>query len=227
MARLFAGLTRADKLNLYDRWLDLTDPHRHFRMEVPRRAAMCPSLLNAILALSARHLSRVGDSDSLISDKYHQECLKHLIPRLNDPEAILDENLLAAMIILRHLEEIEVPLTGHSPSDSGPESHLLGAHVFMNAQGRTSLIGLRQSAFWVGLRQEIYVALVDQRSIMPELEHCNIDRSFDQASDHVWSCRMVALCADVINFCFGYVKRCLAYHVWVSLLTTSSPHQAG
>lgn len=55
---------------------DLTDPERHFREVVPRRAATCPVLLNAIYALSARHLSRVAGYDPLVSDKYHSECLK-------------------------------------------------------------------------------------------------------------------------------------------------------
>ena len=181
---------------------DLTDPLKHFRHVVPQRAATCPTLLNAIFALSARHLSRVGRYDPLVSNKYHQECLKHLIPMLDDTTAILDENLLASTIILRHLEEIEVPLSGQSPSDQ--QSHLFGAHAFITAQEQVSISGgLRQAAFWVGLRQEIYVAFVNQRSIIPALTHCNIDRSFDAASDHIWACRMVVLCADVIRYCFG------------------------
>lgn len=181
---------------------DLSDPYRHFRNVVPQRAATCPTLLNAIFALSARHLSRIGQYDPLISNRYQQECLKHLIPMLDDSAAILDENLLASTIILRHLEEIEVPLSGQSPSDQ--QSHLLGAHALITAQERAAVVGgLRQAAFWVGLRQEIYVAFVNQRSIMPALEHCNIDRSCETAADHIWACRMVVLCADSIRYCFG------------------------
>lgn len=184
------------------RSFDLTDPLRHFRRIVPQRAATCPTLLNAIFALSARHLSRVGKYDPLVSNKYHQECLKHLIPMLDDTTAILDENLLASTIILRHLEEIEVPLSGQSPADQ--QSHLFGAHAFMMSQEQVAFSGgLRQAAFWVGLRQEIYVAFVNQRSIIPDLSHVNFDRSFDAAEDNVWTCRMVVLCADVIRWCFG------------------------
>ena len=181
---------------------DLTDPLRHFRILVPQRAATCPTLLNAILALASRHLSRTGQYDPLVSNRYHQECLKHLIPMLDDANAVLDENLLASTIILRHLEEIEVPLSGVSPSDQ--QSHLLGANTFLTAQVRSTFEGgLRQAAFWVGLRQEIYVAFVNQRSIIPELGYCNIDRSLEAAPDHVWACRIVVLCADVIRYCFG------------------------
>lgn len=188
---------------------DLTDPLRHFGSVVPQRASVCPPLLNAICALSARHKSRVDNFDPLISSGYIQRCLQHLIPILDDREAFLDENVLASIIILRHVEEFEVPLTGQQPTEQ--QSHLLGAHAFITAQQRVPVSGgLRQAAFWVGLRQEIYVAFVNQRSIIPALEHCNVDRSFDAATEDVWACRMVVLCADVIRYCFGDQDRSLA-----------------
>jgi hypothetical protein len=87
--------------------MDICDPDRHFALIVPHRASICPTLLNAIFACSARHLSRVGDFDASISEKYHQECLKHLIPMLSDGAALMDENLLAATVILRFFEEVQ------------------------------------------------------------------------------------------------------------------------
>lgn len=89
------------------RCFDLCDPDRHFALVVPHRAAVCPILLNAIFACSAKHLSRVSDFDPYVSDRYHQECLRHLIPKLNDSAAVMDENLLAATVILRFLEEVQ------------------------------------------------------------------------------------------------------------------------
>ncbi|KAF2721018.1 hypothetical protein K431DRAFT_285277 [Polychaeton citri CBS 116435] len=193
---------------------DLTDPQCHFRKVVPQRAATCPTLLNAIFALSARHLSRLHDYDPLVSNRYHQECLKHLIPMLDDTEAILDENLLASTIILRHLEEIEIPVTGTTCDQT---SHLLGAHAFMATQERATVAGgLRRAAFWTGLRQEIYVAFVNQRSILPALEHCNLDRSFSAADDYTWASRSVVLCADVIRYCFGEETHTNAFYTWLT-----------
>jgi hypothetical protein len=87
--------------------MDICDPDRHFALVVPHRASECPTLLNAIFACSARHLSRVGDVDPNIAEKYHQECLKHLIPMLSDGAALMDENLLAAAVILRFFEEVQ------------------------------------------------------------------------------------------------------------------------
>ncbi|KAH0394507.1 hypothetical protein KCU89_g11291, partial [Aureobasidium melanogenum] len=87
--------------------IDLCDRDRHFALVVPQRASQCPILLNAVFAASARHLSTISDFDPIVSNKYNQECLKHLIPKLSDADAITDENLLAATVILRHLEELE------------------------------------------------------------------------------------------------------------------------
>ena len=80
---------------------------QHFQVEVPKRAGTCPILLNAIFALSARHLSHIGDFDPLASNRYHQECLKYLIPMLDNNATVGDETLFAATIILRVLEEID------------------------------------------------------------------------------------------------------------------------
>ncbi|GAB7355561.1 hypothetical protein MBLNU459_g6035t1 [Dothideomycetes sp. NU459] len=179
---------------------DLTDPYCHFRNVVPQRVAECPPLLNAMLAAAARHLSRISNLDVYIADRYHNECLKHLIPMLDDDAAVLDENLLASTVILRYLEEIDVPLSGQLVADS----HLIGTQLFISAQERSAVTGgLRLAAFWVGLRQEIYVAFVNQRSIIPPLEHCNVDRSFEPADDGTWANRIVVHCAEVIRYCFG------------------------
>jgi hypothetical protein len=74
---------------------------------VPQRARKCPTLYNAILALSARHLSQISDFDPYASNHYYEECLKTLIPALNDPDAALDDNLLVATVVLRLLEEFD------------------------------------------------------------------------------------------------------------------------
>lgn len=197
-------------------FLDLCDLKRHFALVVPHRAASCPPLLNAIFAASARHLSRVAGAEAWIADNYHSECLTSLIPLLNDSAALKDENLLAAMIILRQHEEFECKkfynhsstsrsLTRVAPhSGTGAQSHLLGTHIFMGAQERSAVSGgLRRAAFWVGLRMELFFAFLNSRSIHPSLELCNVDRSLDPADDCKWANRMVAHCAEALRYCFG------------------------
>lgn len=87
--------------------LDVCDPRRSFETIVPQRVGTYPILLNAIFALAARHMSHISNFDPLVSNRYHQACLDDLIPSVNLEESRWDENLFAATIILRVLEEME------------------------------------------------------------------------------------------------------------------------
>ncbi|KAI0554621.1 hypothetical protein F4679DRAFT_570498 [Xylaria curta] len=179
--------------------LDCCDPHQHFELIVPERASSCHTLLNAILAIAARHLSHTTDFDPLASNRYHDECLKFLIPMMNHSSAVADENLFAATIILRMLEEMDGSLTGQDNY-----SHLLGIHAFVNAGDQYMVPGsLSAAAFWVGLRQEIYIAILTQQRVKLNLDDCIVDRSLEPAEDYTWSNRAIILLADILNACFG------------------------
>jgi hypothetical protein len=39
--------------------------------------------------------------------EYHSRCIEHLVSVSDDPEAVYDENLLVASIILRFYEEVD------------------------------------------------------------------------------------------------------------------------
>jgi hypothetical protein len=88
-------------------WFDLFDPHVRFALQVPNRASICPTLQKAIFALAARHLSQLTDLDPLLANRYYQQCIEELIPRFEDLNAMLDEDLLCATVILRLLEELD------------------------------------------------------------------------------------------------------------------------
>ncbi|KAI6086818.1 hypothetical protein F4821DRAFT_122372 [Hypoxylon rubiginosum] len=179
--------------------LDLCDPLRHFELVVPERAGGSHTLLNAIFAIAARHLSHTTDFDPLASNRYHDECLKYLIPMLDHTSTVSDENMFAATIILRMLEEMDVPTTGQDTY-----SHLLGIHAFVNVGDHHMIPGsLSAASFWVGLRQEIYIAVITQQPVKLSLEHYVVDRSFEATDDYTWSNRAIVLLADVLNFCFG------------------------
>ncbi|KAH7030700.1 uncharacterized protein B0I36DRAFT_243895 [Microdochium trichocladiopsis] len=179
--------------------LDLCDPMRHFELVVPHRASHCHMLLNSIFAIAARHLSHTTDFDPLISNMYLDECLKYLTPMLSDASSLSDENLFAATVILRMLEEMDGSHTGH---DS--HGHLLGIQAFVNVGDQYMNPGtLSAASFWVGLRQEIYIAVITQQPVKMNLNHHIVDRSFEPTDDYTWSNRAVVHLADVLNFCFG------------------------
>lgn len=94
-------------IDCVSRRFDLCDPEKHFALVVPCRAAACPPLMDAVFALSARYLSRTTGFDEYMADRYYQRCLNSLVPMLNDSEALLNQDLFAAIVVLRTLEEIE------------------------------------------------------------------------------------------------------------------------
>lgn len=94
-------------LSLIDLKFDCTDRQQHFAIHIPHRARRCETLFNAIMAMSARHLNRTTQFDPFVSDHYYQACLEKLIPALDNHGVTMDDDLLAATVILRLLEEFD------------------------------------------------------------------------------------------------------------------------
>lgn len=89
---------------------------------------------------------------------------------------------------------------------TGDESHghLLGIHAFVNFGVQCMVPGsLSTAAYWAGLRQEIYSAIISQSRVKINLGHLIVDRSLAPADDYTWSNRAVVNLADVLNYCFG------------------------
>lgn len=176
------------------------DSHNHFSTVVPFASATCPMLLDAILAFSARHLSHTAGLDPYIASAYHTSCLKAYIPALSSASgSALDSSLLAATVILRTFEELDVTQAG-----SDDEHYLLGYSIFGELHPSIAVCGgLRQACFWVYLRQDIYISFVRQRPVKSNLDNLQIDRSFSPADDYTWANRIVFKCAEILEFAFG------------------------
>ncbi|KAH7117723.1 hypothetical protein B0J11DRAFT_90108 [Dendryphion nanum] len=181
-------------------FFDMMDNRRHFGNHVVQRAKKNSTLMNAILALSARHLSRVTDFDPYVADAYYQRCFETLIPALNDNISIRDESLLAATIILRLMEEMNISIVG-----SDPQGHLLGTQAIIQAAEQqyaaTTGPNFRQAIYWAAFRQELWISLMTQRPFQVHI--FPTDRSLDPANDSIWATRTIAHLGDVCNFVFG------------------------
>ncbi|KAL4946458.1 hypothetical protein BDV06DRAFT_218388 [Aspergillus oleicola] len=135
-------------INHLSMWLDLCDPERHFQLVVPHRARSCPPLMNAILAASARHLTRIpkyrAPSGKIEYDgrvlhdltdetalHYHNKCIQDLLQLSSNPAQTHNEDLLAAAIILRFYEEVDYPLQDEQKDD---EFFLQVVNMFIEAQ---------------------------------------------------------------------------------------------
>lgn len=185
---------------------DICDNARHFARIVPLRAAHCPALFNAILCVSSRRLNKIEEYDHHVAEHYHQQCLEHLIPALSDPCAILDENLLAAIIILRYVEEI-----GMTPSDEITESHLLGARAFLATQRNMDLNGLGLASFWVAMRQEIYMGFVHNRTVDSSFFVGNLSPLLEPVDDDCnYANRIIFHCLTCLRYCYGDEERSIS-----------------
>ncbi|KAL2159056.1 hypothetical protein VTH06DRAFT_2815 [Thermothelomyces fergusii] len=209
-ARLFRHFV--EKLAI---WLDLCDPYHTFEIKVPQMAKNFPVLMNAIFALSARHLGQTL-SDSNLRKKYNRLAVTHNEACINimkghlmskDYQSGWTEHLFAATIILQVMEEMNAGLGDddngvHGHQEAIRRGHLPGMYRFVRERSfEPGTLGA--ASFWVGLRQEIYSAVTKKQPVCLNLVHPGIvNRSLDQADDYTWANLAVMHCADVVNFCF-------------------------
>ncbi|KAH8667103.1 hypothetical protein BX600DRAFT_540386 [Xylariales sp. PMI_506] len=113
---------------------------------------------------------------------------------------VVDENLLATIVILRYMEEVDIPF-----SILGPQSHLIGTRVLLAAQEHTcDFTSLRLATFWIALRQEIFMALIHSRPAHPNLLVKKIVTLLEvEDSESTYANRVILHCAACIQYCFG------------------------
>ncbi|ODM23265.1 hypothetical protein SI65_00854 [Aspergillus cristatus] len=227
------------------RWFDICDSSNHFASLIPQRARECLTLRHAILAASARHFSTLSASRQTdtfqkysmshsitINEEtvlyYHNQCITDLRSLAGEPDAITDENLLAAVVILRFYEELDstVPplpplppktlLINEDPFVTLPtETAARGLHVFIEAQAQTTLSpsstldlktndSFRQAVFWTGFRQEFHMAFSQQRPFRLPLS-LSVTRDhlvWTPAIDAIWTNRLLIIGARAIQYCY-------------------------
>jgi len=153
--------------------------------------------LNACLAFAARNLARVSGYDPEAAEYFHSACIELLIPALSDQTSAADPALLAATVILRVYDQLNA--TGDD------ERHLWGTTALVDLQNPDAPTagGIRQAAFWVFIRQDIYMALVHQRPMRCNMDSFNVRVTFDAKDDAAWANWAIWLLGLIINYCFG------------------------
>lgn len=149
-------------------WIDVTDRDRSFAVIVPQMALRNQGVMNAVLALSARHLSIVmplHDNDASQSAKttalqYYYQTLSYLQQEMRSIAFLTSNELLATVLLISTYEMID-------GSGRGWERHLKGVFWIQRSQlihGESE--GLKQRIWWAWLRQDIWVAYREQRKIL-------------------------------------------------------------
>ncbi|KAJ3579577.1 hypothetical protein NPX13_g987 [Xylaria arbuscula] len=171
-------------------WIDICDRECHFGIEVPRRAHQSRLLCCSILAFASAFSGSPARSVA-----YHGEAVDILIPILDGPVESLDENVLAAIILLRAFEE---------GTDTDTATHLYGgARLLDTASGFAAAGGLGEAASWIMLRQSIYVSFTRSRPLRLNLNSYRRSSAFTGVDAESFANRAVFLCAQVLVFAFG------------------------
>ncbi|KAH0388217.1 hypothetical protein KCU92_g1091, partial [Aureobasidium melanogenum] len=148
----------------FSRWIDLTDPHRHFSVMVPHLALRNQGLMKAILALCARHLS-IKPLPNLAPDRtlavqYYYETLQYLQQAMKSEAYLRSEELLVTCLIISTYEMID----GEGQSW---ERHLRGIFWVQRSReinGESG--GLNQAIWWAWLRQDVWAAFREGRKVL-------------------------------------------------------------
>lgn len=148
----------------FSRWIDLTDPHRHFSVQVPHLALRNQGLMKAILALCARHLSIKPlpdlSPDRTLAVQYYYETLHYLQQAMKSEGYLRSEELLVTTIIISTYEMID-------GEDKSWERHLKGIFWIQRSReinGESG--GLSQAIWWAWLRQDVWAAFREGRKVL-------------------------------------------------------------
>ncbi|KAF4546106.1 Zn 2cys6 transcription factor [Lasiodiplodia theobromae] len=180
------------------RWLDLFDQEDHFSTLVPRLAMYNTGLMNAILALSVRHISlnpHVAPdicherADAL---KYYYETLHYLHKAMQFDSFKTSLELLATSLIVSTYEMLD-------GSRRDWERHLKGVFWIQRSQNiHGDSGGLKQANWWAWLCQDVWAAFREKRKVFSFWKH---PRTFDQLNEHELACRAVFIFAKAVNYC--------------------------
>ncbi|OLN83445.1 hypothetical protein CCHL11_03083 [Colletotrichum chlorophyti] len=175
-------------------WVDICDAKRHFGTEVPKRACHSPLLAYSIVALASRSLCSISGTEDSKPSTYYSHALQFLIPLLSGPIDTLNEEVLAAIVILRQYEEM-------TEADFGV--HLSGSSKLLNSMfSVASKGGLGEAASWIVLRQDYWVALVRSQPLSINLDSYRGSGSFVRLEPECLANRAVYLCAQACDYAF-------------------------
>jgi hypothetical protein len=151
-------------------------------------------VLQAILALSARHDAILANGSDWEASAYHGRCLQLLIAALDQAETNCDENMLITVVILRIYEELE--------NKTDEQFHLLGSNRLVNLVTRSaSSGGVAEAVSWQFLRQAIYASVVQYQPLQLDMQNYERSSMFHRDDDAACANRIIYYCARILQLC--------------------------
>ncbi|KAH0443050.1 hypothetical protein CcaCcLH18_01163 [Colletotrichum camelliae] len=179
-------------------WMDFFDPRRPFGTQVPQLAMHNVGLMNAVLALSARHLSLSSKSggkdhqDLNEALKYYYKTLHYIQEAMQYDTYKTSLELLATSSIISAYEMLD-------GSRQDWERHLKGVHWIQRSQtihGDSG--GLKQAVWWTWLCQDVWAAFREKRR---PFTFWRPVKTLDEMDPYQLAARSVYFFAQVVAFC--------------------------
>ncbi|KAL2822293.1 fungal-specific transcription factor domain-containing protein [Aspergillus cavernicola] len=179
-------------------WIDLFDPTNKFSTFVPHLAMRNAGLLNAILALSSRHLSlnpegHMHDQPHReMSLQYYYQTLHYVQKAMQYTSYKTSLELLATTLIISTYEMLD-------DSSQDWQRHLEGVFLIQRSQvihGDSG--GLKGAVWWAWLCQDVWAAFREQRKT---LTFWVPKKTYASLSPSEIAARSVFVLSKVINYC--------------------------
>ncbi|KAL0934769.1 Zn(II)2Cys6 transcription factor [Colletotrichum truncatum] len=179
-------------------WMDFFDPKRPFGTHVPQLAMHNIGLMNAILALSARHLSlNTYSGDKSTQDpndalRYYYKTLHYIQEAMQYDSYKTSLELLATSSIVSAYEMLD-------GSRQDWERHLKGVFWIQRSQViHGDSMGLKQAVWWAWLCQDVWAAFREKRRPFTFWKPL---KTFDELDPYELAARSVYIFAQVVGFC--------------------------
>ncbi|KAF6818082.1 Zn(II)2Cys6 transcription factor [Colletotrichum plurivorum] len=179
-------------------WMDFFDPKRPFGTHTPQLAMHNVGLMNAILALSARHLSlNTKTSDETGRDpnealRYYYKTLHYIQEAMQYDSYKTSLELLATSSIVSAYEMLD-------GSRQDWERHLKGVFWIQRSQViHGDSAGLKQAVWWAWLCQDVWAAFREGRR---PFTFWRPAKELDELDPYELAARSVYFFAQVVAFC--------------------------
>ncbi|KAL2857995.1 fungal-specific transcription factor domain-containing protein [Aspergillus pseudoustus] len=180
-------------------WIDLFDPTNKFSTFVPHLAMRNAGLLNAILALSSRHLSLNPEGPAQDHQPHRETSLQYYYQTLHYVQKAMQYSsyktsleLLATTLIISTYEMLD-------DSSQDWQRHLEGVFLIQRSQvihGDSG--GLKSAVWWAWLCQDVWAAFRERRKT---LTFWVPKKTYASLSPAEIASRSMFVLAKVINYC--------------------------
>ncbi|KPM44085.1 hypothetical protein AK830_g2400 [Neonectria ditissima] len=194
---------------------DSYDPNKYFTERIPSQATLSPPLLELILAVSAWH------SNATKGEPQRSATLDVNLEQL--ALTGVDDDCLDVALLLHHFilnmdaaPNVETTLSNClylvAPTLGSPVTQFgISKHLQTSPLASRALENLHDDVLWARLRQELFLAVLNQIPLNIDVTHSRFDLLTQNGDDRARANRMLVDLLATVQYCFGDDKSTATY----------------